>query len=282
MTSRYAVFGQPIAHSQSPRIHAAFGKEQGIALDYRAIEAAPEDFVATLEHFAAEGGRGANVTLPHKQAAFALCAATSERAQRAGSVNTLLRQDDGSWFGDSTDGIGLVRDLSQRQGLDLRGRRVLLLGAGGAARSVAPALLDAGIGEMVIANRTAARADALVDIIGQPQQVTSAYWDSLHEQGHFELIINATSASRSEPAAFHLPLSLVDSLTAAVDLNYGEAAIPFLAWARAVDCRYCFDGLGMLVEQAAESFHLWHGVYPQTDTIYAELRAHALTLVTAD
>jgi len=282
MTPRYAVFGQPIAHSQSPRIHTAFGKEQGIAVDYRAIEASPEAFVETLERFAAEGGRGANVTLPHKQAAFAVCANVSQRAQRAGSVNTLLRQDDGQWYGDSTDGIGLVRDLSQRQGLDLRGRRVLLLGAGGAARSVAPALLDAGIGEMVIANRTASRADALVDIIGQPQRVTSAYWHSLHEQGNFELIINATSASRSEPAQFHLPLSLVDSLTAAVDLNYGEAAIAFLAWARTAPCRYCFDGLGMLVEQAAESFYLWHGVYPQTDAIYAELRAHALSLVMAD
>jgi len=281
MTDFYAVFGQPIAHSQSPRIHTAFGKEQGIAVDYRAIEAAPEEFAAAVERFAAEGGVGANVTLPHKQAAFALCADTSERAQRAGSVNTLVRQG-AQWYGDSTDGIGLVRDLSQRQGLDLRGRRVLLLGAGGAARSVAPALLEAGIGEMVIANRTAARADALVDVIGQPQQVTSAYWDSLHEQGNFQLIINATSASRNTAAPFHLPLSLVDSLTAAVDLNYGEAAIPFLAWARSVSCRYCFDGLGMLVEQAAESFHLWHGVYPQTDAIYAELRAHALTLVTAD
>jgi len=271
MTFRHALFGQPIAHSQSPRIHAAFGQAQGIALEYRTIEAAPDAFAAALERFAEAGGSGANVTLPHKQAAFALCAETSERARRAGSVNTLLRRD-GHWYGDSTDGVGLVRDLSQRHGLDLRGRRALLLGAGGAARSVIPALLDAGISELVISNRTAARADELVDVIGEPQRVTSAYWEDLNAQGCFELIINATSAGHGDAPSLRLPLSLVDSLTVAVDLNYGQAAIPFLAWARSAPCRYCFDGLGMLVEQAAESFALWHGVHPQTNAIYTELR----------
>jgi shikimate dehydrogenase len=188
-------------------------------VDYRAIEASPEQFPAALEAFAADGGVGANVTLPHKEAAFALCTTTTSRAQRAGAVNTLLRKGE-RWHGDNTDGIGLVRDLTGRHGLDLRGRRVLLLGAGGAARG--------------------------------------------NESG------------------FSLPLSLVNSMTTAVDLNYGEASIPFLAWARAAGCRNSFDGLGMLVEQAAESFQQWHGMRPETDAIYAELRAGDALLVTAD
>lgn len=279
--SRYAVFGQPIVQSQSPRIHAAFGHAQGIAVDYRAIEAAPQDFAAALEAFAADGGVGANVTLPHKEAAFALCATSTSRAQRAGAVNTLLRKGE-RWHGDNTDGIGLVRDLTGRHGLDLRGRRVLLLGAGGAARGVAPALLDAGILELVVANRTPARADALADAMSEPGRAISAYWEDLREQGDFELIINATSAGRNDAAVFNLPLSLVNSLTTAVDLNYGEVAIPFLAWARAAGCRNSFDGLGMLVEQAAESFQLWHGVRPDTSEVYAELRGRTDTLVSAD
>ena len=279
--ARYAVFGQPIAHSQSPRIHAAFARAQGIALDYRAIDASPQDFAAALEAFAADGGVGANVTLPHKEAAFALCATTTSRAQRAGAVNTLLRKGE-RWHGDNTDGIGLVRDLTGRHGLDLRGRRVLLLGAGGAARGVAPALLDAGILELVVVNRSPERADALADAMNEPGRAISAYWDALRELGDFELVINATSAGRGEGGAFQLPLSLVNSLTTAVDLNYGEAAIAFLAWARAASCRNSFDGLGMLVEQAAESFQLWHGVRPDTNEVYAELRGQANTLVSAD
>lgn len=278
---RYAVFGQPIAHSQSPRIHAAFARAQGISMDYRAIEAAPQEFEAALQAFAADGGVGANVTLPHKEAAFALCATTTSRAHRAGAVNTLLRKGE-RWHGDNTDGIGLVRDLTGRHGLDLRGRRVLLLGAGGAARGVAPALLDAGILELVVANRTPERADALADAMSEPGRAISAYWEDLREQGDFELIINATSAGRNDAAVFNLPLSLVNSLTTAVDLNYGEVAIPFLAWARAAGCRNSFDGLGMLVEQAAESFQQWHGVRPDTEAVYAELRGQAGSLASAD
>jgi shikimate dehydrogenase len=278
---RYAVFGQPIAHSQSPRIQTAFGKAEGIEIDYRRIEAAPEAFAAALEAFAADAGVGANVTLPHKEAAFALCTTTTSRAKRAGAVNTLLRKGD-HWHGDNTDGIGLVRDLTGRHGLDLRGRRVLLLGAGGAARGVAPALLDAGILELVVVNRSPERADALADAMGEPGRANSRYWDDLRDQGDFELIVNATSAGRGRDASFTLPLSLVNSMTTAVDLNYGESAIAFLAWARSAHCRNSVDGLGMLVEQAAESFQQWHGVRPETDAIYAELREHDSLLVTAD
>ncbi|WP_115559247.1 shikimate dehydrogenase [Xanthomonas dyei] len=254
----------------------------GIALDYTAIDAPPDAFASTLQRFADEGGKGANVTLPLKEAAFALAASLSDRAQLAGAVNTLVRND-GQWQGDNTDGVGLVRDLTDRHGLDLRGRRVLLLGAGGAARGVAPALLDAGVTEMVVVNRSPERADALCDALGEPGRVVSRYIEDLRELGDFELIVNATAAGRDRDAgAFSLPLGLVNSLTAAVDLNYGETAIAFLAWARAAHCRYAIDGLGMLVEQAAESFALWHGVRPDTDPVYAALRARDAVLVSAD
>ncbi|HEY0332897.1 MAG TPA: shikimate dehydrogenase [Stenotrophomonas sp.] len=279
--SRFAVFGHPIAQSLSPRIHAAFGRQTGIALEYSQVDAAPDAFAGALSRFALEGGQGANVTLPLKEAAFALAATRSERATRAGAANTLVRRGEG-WHADNTDGAGLVRDLTDRHGLDLRGRRVLLLGAGGAARGVAPALLDAGVREMVIVNRSPERADALADTLGEPERATARYWQDLRELGDFELIVNATAAGRQDSQPFSLPLSLVDSMTAAVDLNYGEVAIGFLAWARAVGCRDVVDGLGMLVEQAAESFALWHGRRPETDAIYAELRQRAPALVGAD
>ncbi len=279
--SHYAVFGHPVSHSLSPRIHAAFGRQTGIALDYTAIDAAPENFLQALAAFAAGGGKGANVTLPLKEAAFALCAATSDRARRAGAVNTLTRSD-GRWHGDNTDGIGLVRDLTERLALDLRGRRALLLGAGGSARGVAPALLDAGVSELIIANRTAERADALADALGEPQRAHSRYWNDLVNEGDFALIVNATSASRDGTQEFSLPFALSTPRTLAVDLNYGEAAIPFLAWARTAGCRDVVDGLGMLVEQAAASFERWHGVRPDTAPVYAMLRGKDVSLVTAD
>lgn len=279
--SRYAVFGHPVAHSLSPAIHADFGKQTGIALDYTAIDAPLDHFSAALQRFGDEGG-GANVTLPLKEAAYALASSLSDRARLAGAVNTLVRNE-GQWQGDNTDGAGLVRDLTERQGLDLRGRRVLLLGAGGAARGVAPALLEAGITAMVVVNRSPERADALSDALGEPARVTSRYIEDLRELGDFELIVNATAAGRDRDAgAFALPLGLVNSLTAAVDLNYGDTAIAFLAWARSAQCRYAIDGLGMLVEQAAESFALWHGVRPDTDPVYAALRAREAVLVSAD
>lgn len=277
---RYAVFGHPVLHSLSPKIHQAFAKQSGIALEYLAIECAPGDFAGTLSSFARGGGEGGNVTLPHKQRAAELCTLLSARAKRAGAVNTLIKHGNG-WLGDNTDGAGLVRDLTNRHGLDLRGRRTLMLGAGGAARGVAPALLDAGIGELYVVNRDTQKADALVDLLGEPGRVHSRYFDDLASLGEFELILNATSATRhgSLPA---LPMGMVGARTAAVDLSYGEAAIPFLAWARAARAAQAIDGLGMLVEQAAESFFLWHGVRPDTDPVFAELQARHAALVTAD
>ena len=275
MRKHYAVFGSPVAHSLSPRIHAAFARQAGIDMDYIAIEA--EDFAAALDAFE---GDGASVTLPHKQVAAALCSTLGDRARRCGVVNT-LRRIDGGWQGDNTDGVGLVRDLTGRHRLDLRGRRTLLLGAGGGARGVAPALLDAGIGELFIVNRTPGRTDALADSLGEPARVHPRHFEDLKSFGEFDLVVNATSATRHGELPF-LPISLVGRRTTAVDLSYGEAAIPFLAWARASAAHEAIDGLGMLVEQAAESFHLWHGVRPETQAVYATLRERDAGLVSAD
>jgi len=280
MSKHYAVFGHPVAHSLSPQIHAAFGRQTGIPVDYRAIDVEPGQFTHALADFVAQGGAGANVTLPLKQAAFSLCDDLTERARRAGAVNTLVRNGD-TWHGDNTDGAGLVRDLTDRRALDLRARRTLLLGAGGAARGVAPALLDAGIGELFVVNRTPQRTDALADALGEPGRVHPRYLTDLPALGEFDLIVNATSATR-DGALFSLPRALVGRRCAAVDLNYGEAAIPFLAWARASGCHDAVDGLGMLVEQAAESFARWHGVRPETDAVFDGLHAHQAALVTAD
>jgi shikimate dehydrogenase len=280
MTQRYAVFGHPVAHSLSPRIHLAFGRQLGIELHYDRREVEPGRFVEALADFAAEGGVGANVTLPYKEAAFALAAEVSERARRAGAVNTLTRHGD-HWDGDNTDGAGLVRDLTERHRLDLRGRRVLLLGAGGAAHGVAPALLDAGIDALVVVNRCADRADRLIDALGDPTRVSSRYWEDLDSAGDFELVVNATSAGRQD-TRMALPFALGAPRFDAVDLSYGEAAIPFLAWARAARATHAIDGLGMLVEQAAESFEVWHRRRPDTEPVYQELRAGAVALHTAD
>ncbi|MDQ3288972.1 MAG: shikimate dehydrogenase [Pseudomonadota bacterium] len=277
---QFAVIGQPVAHSLSPRIHARFSRQTGIALDYRAIEAGPGDFAELLAAFAAEGGAGANITLPHKERAAAICDSLGDRARRSGAANTLIRTGNG-WHGDNTDGIGLVRDLTGRCGMDLRSRRVLMIGAGGAARGVAPALLDARIGDLFVVNRNSARADQLSDLLGEPDRVHVRYLDDVGSLGAFDLIINATSAARgSEGLA--LPGSLVAPRADVVDLSYGEVAIPFLAWARAAGADKIIDGLGMLVEQAAESFLLWHGVRPDTDEVYEQLRSHSASLATGD
>jgi shikimate dehydrogenase len=280
MTQHFAVFGNPIAHSLSPRIHAAFARQAGIDMDYVAIEATPGDFAARLQAFADAGGKGANITLPLKSLAAELATSIGERAGRVGAANTLLRTADG-WHADNTDGIGLVRDLTDRHALDLRGRRTLIVGAGGGARGIAPALIDAGIGELYVVNRTTERADALVDMLGLPGRVHARYLGDVATLGEFDLVINATSANRGGTLG-PLPRSLVGRRTVAVDLSYGEAAIPFLAWARATGCHDAIDGLGMLVEQAAESFKLWHGMRPDTNPVFATLNGHAAALVTAD
>jgi shikimate dehydrogenase len=267
----FAVFGHPISHSLSPQIHQAFGRQFGIAIEYRAIDATAEDFAAAVHRFFADGGRGANVTLPHKASAFALADDTSVAASRAGTANVLTRLLDGRLSAHNTDGDGMVRDITERHAADLRGHNALLLGAGGAARGVAWNLLDAGVETLTIVNRSPASADALADAIGEPARAHTRYWEDLDSIGSYDLIIHATSAGVLG-SALKLPLSLVGSRAFCYDLSYGTAAGVFLAWAHAAGALHAHDGLGMLVETAADAFELWHGKRPDTDPVYASLR----------
>ncbi|WP_266157262.1 shikimate dehydrogenase [Dyella silvatica] len=268
---QFAVFGHPISHSLSPQIHQVFAHQLGLELGYRTIDASPEAFTAEVRHFFAEGGRGANVTLPHKTAAFALADEHSEAAKRAGSANVLTRLPDGRLAAHNTDGAGMVRDLTDRHQVDLRGHTALLLGAGGAARGVAWDLLDAGVETLTIVNRSPEAADALADAIGDPLRAHTRYWEDLADIGSFDLIVNATSAGVLGKS-LELPFALAGNRATCYDLSYGVAATGFLAWARVAAARYAFDGLGMLVETAADSFELWHDRRPDTEPVYAELR----------
>ncbi|MGP1664522.1 MAG: shikimate dehydrogenase [Rhodanobacter sp.] len=269
--AQFAVFGHPISHSLSPQIHQLFAQQFGIDLAYRAIDAAPADFVAAVQRFFAADGRGANVTLPHKAAAFALADQHSVNAARVGSANVLTRLADGQLAAHNTDGDGLVRDLTERHDVDLRGRTALLLGAGGAAHGVAWNLLDAGVETLTIVNRSPEAADVLADAIGDPLRARTRYWADLANIGSYDLIVNATSAGVLG-VSLQLPFSLIGARALCYDLSYGAAAISFLAWAKTAGARYTFDGLGMLLETAADAFELWHEQRPDTEPVYQLLR----------
>ncbi|MEP7185906.1 MAG: shikimate dehydrogenase [Rhodanobacter sp.] len=271
--AQYAVFGHPISHSLSPKIHEAFAQQFGLAIEYRTIDATPADFAVEVARFFADGGRGANVTLPHKASAFALADERSEAATRAGGANVLTRTRDGRLAAHNTDGAGMVRDLTERHDVDLRGHTALLLGAGGAAHGVAWNLLDAGVQTLTIVNRSPEAADVLADAIGDPARAHTRYWKDLADIGSYDLIINATSAGVLG-TTMQLPPSLVGARALCYDLSYGAAASSFLNWAQAARARYAFDGLGMLLETAADAFELWHGKRPDTPPVYRALRQH--------
>ena len=268
MTDAYAVFGNPIAHSKSPRIHAEFARQTGQDMTYIARLARLDGFAEAVAEFRAEGGRGANVTVPFKEQAFALATRLSERARMAGAVNTLSFEADGL-FGDNTDGAGLVRDLTANLGLDLAGRRILLMGAGGAARGVILPLLEQNPAHLVIANRTADKAVALARAFDAgPGTLAGGGYENL--AGGFDLVINATAASLAGDLP-PLPDDVFAPGALAYDMMYGRDT-PFLVFARIHGARTA-DGLGMLVEQAAEAFLLWRGVRPDTGPVLDLLRA---------
>lgn len=267
MAVRYGVIGNPIHHSRSPLIHSAFAEQTGIDLDYTAILAPLDGFVATVAHFRGEGGLGLNVTVPFKSEAFALCHTLSERAQRAGAVNTLIFPTDPSSSdirGDNTDGVGLLRDLAFHQ-IQLKDKKILLLGAGGASRGVLAPLLAEGPAQLLVANRRAATAERLAtdfqDLADTHTQLGACALDTLPADV-FDLIINATSASLSGEQ-LPLPDELIGQKSTVYDMAYGREPTMFMQWGAALGAT-AFDGLGMLVEQAAESFYLWHGIRPET------------------
>ncbi|MES2316745.1 MAG: shikimate dehydrogenase [Pseudomonadota bacterium] len=269
MSDRYCVIGNPIGHSRSPAIHAAFALQTGQDLVYERCLAPLDGFAATVAGLVAAGVRGANVTLPFKLDAAALATTLSPRAQAAGAVNTLSFTD-GLVHGDNTDGAGLVNDITRNAGFGVKGKRVLLLGAGGAARGAILPLFGERPRELVIANRTRASADALVARFAAPGQLVSSC-EFAELAGRFDLVINATSASLSG-ALPPLPAWIFGPRTLALDMMYGNKPTLFMEFASGCGATVR-DGLGMLVEQAAEAFTLWRGVRPDTTTILESMRS---------
>jgi shikimate dehydrogenase len=274
MSDCYAVFGNPVAHSQSPRIHAAFAAQTGEEITYTARLVPLGEFPAAVQQFMAEGGKGANVTVPFKEEAFLLCTLAGNtltpRARQAGAVNT-LRFTNNSIAGDNTDGAGLVRDIEKNLGYPLADRRVLLLGAGGAARGVLAPLLECHPATLTIANRTAAKAEALAVEFGTSTTALQGGGFAALEGQTFDVLINATSASL-ENVALPLPKGVFGPGCLAYDMMYGKHETPFLAQAHAAGVAWRSDGLGMLLEQAAESFFVWRGMRPETRPLLKTLR----------
>ncbi len=271
-SDRYAVIGHPVAHSQSPFIHAEFARLTGEPVDYGRIECPLDGFEASVRRFEHEGGRGCNVTVPFKLDAWALATWRTERAELAGAAN-VLRFDAHGWWADNTDGIGLVRDIELNAGRPLAGSRVLLVGAGGAGAGVLGPLLQGRPATLTVCNRTGAKADALVQRHAGLARAVAADLCSLPLAAPgvgYDIVINA-SASSLQGADVPVPASVLAPGALAVDLMYGAAAAPFLRWAADAGAS-ARDGLGMLVEQAAEAFFDWRSVRPPSAPVLAALR----------
>ncbi len=270
MSDHYAVMGNPIAHSKSPRIHTLFAQQTGQSLVYEALLVTADGFADAVATFRAEGGKGLNITVPFKQEAWALAAEQTERARRAGAVNTLWFRADGSTLADTTDGVGLVRDLMVNHSIALRAKRILILGAGGAVRGVLEPILAQQPAVVVIANRTASKARELAQLFADLGSISGCGFDELSGQ-QFDLVINGTAASLAGEVP-PLPDDLLADNASCYDMMYGVTVTPFQRWATAHGARHSLDGLGMLVEQAAEAFALWRGVRPESVPVIRQLR----------
>ncbi|MEE1675945.1 shikimate dehydrogenase [Agarivorans aestuarii] len=264
----YAVFGNPISQSKSPFIHTLFARQTQQELSYTAKEPADDGFVEALANFWQQGGKGCNVTAPFKEQAFKAAQQHTERALLAGAVNTLKLTDDGLILGDNTDGAGLVADLIANFG-ELKDLRVLLLGAGGAARGVIRPLLDEQVSELVIVNRTVAKAEALAERFSEFGKISSSSFEDL--SGQFDIVINSTSAGLKGQLP-PLKAELIQANTCCYDMTYSADVTAFNAWASEQGAAKVVDGLGMLVGQAAESFAVWRGIRPGSRQVLRELR----------
>jgi len=267
---RYGVMGNPIGHSKSPMIHTLFAAQTGQHLRYEAILVEIGAFAEAIEHYRAEGLKGLNITVPFKRDAWKLVDERSPCAERAGAVNTIVLRKDGSLFGDNTDGIGLVRDIRDNLGIALCGKKILLLGAGGAVRGVLGPILEEQPSSVMIANRTPARAQELADAFEELGTTDGCGFDEL-DGSSFDIVINGTSASLKGEVP-PLPDALLAKGALCYDMMYGASPTAFMAWADDHNSASIADGLGMLVEQAAESFLLWRGVKPQTAPVIKAVR----------
>ncbi len=275
MTDAYGLFGYPVHHSWSPFIHGMFAKQTGQDMVYRLHESPPERFRTDVLEFFSQGGRGINITLPHKRAAADLVNVLTPRAQLADAVNTIVRRDE-QLVGDNTDGAGLITDLTRNLKLSWKSPRILLLGAGGAARGALGPLLELQPRMLVIANRTLERALDLAREFTEFGPVMGCEFATLENQ-RFDLVVNATSASLRGAVPL-IPIDVVDSMTTCYDMAYGAGDTAFVAWAKRLGAGHAAQGWGMLVEQAAEAFTLWRGVGPDTTPVLRALRQRAATV----
>lgn len=264
---QYAVIGNPIHHSKSPYIHQLFAQQCNQLLEYKPLLVELNNLEQALEDFQKQGGKGVNITLPFKTQAFELVDILSERAKRARAVNVIHYREDGSRFGDNTDGIGLVRDLLFNQKIPIQNKKILVLGAGGAVRGILAPLLDEKPEQVFIKNRTEAKARALAEVFSDLGPI-SAINDLKKEQ--FDIVINGTSASLQDKV-LALPKGIVSKNACCYDMAYGKGMTPFLNWGKQEGAAFCLDGAGMLVEQAAESFYIWRSVRPETVEIIKKL-----------
>ncbi len=268
---RYAVMGNPVTHSKSPQIHLEFARQTGQRMVYEAIQVNDGGFRQAVGNFRAAGGKGLNITLPFKQEAWGLVDERSERAERAGAVNTIMFLETDSIFGDNTDGVGLVRDIVVNQSINITDKRLLILGAGGAVRGILSPLLAENPSEIVIANRTIDKAEALAIEFSVGMSIQGCGFGMLGDR-QFDLVINGTAASL-QGEQLPLPDGILAGNATCYDMMYGISATPFLDWGQAQGASRLLDGVGMLVEQAAESFNLWRGVRPETVSLIGLLSA---------
>jgi shikimate dehydrogenase len=270
MTDQYAVIGHPISHSKSPKIHQAFAKQTGQSLEYRAIDIYPDDVAGQIQQLHdALKLKGLNVTVPFKETMWSLIEDLSDRAHRAGAVNTVVISEDGHLFGDNTDGVGLCRDLLDNHGIQVNGKHILLLGAGGASRGVIEPLLALNPASLFIANRTAQKAVDLAHDFKDLGNINGGGWENI--TGQFDLLINATAASLQGEVPPISPTVLADG-AACYDMMYGDKDTAFVQWAKQHGVTQAFDGLGMLVEQAAEAFFIWRNFRPDSQAVINMLR----------
>ena len=267
---RYAVFGNPIKHSKSPQIHTLFAQQTNQSLSYTAELVEPEQFNRAVNDFIKNSGKGLNITVPFKEDAWACATQRSERAQRAGAVNTLMLQQNGTLYGDTTDGVGLVRDLVQNHNIVLSNKDILIIGAGGAVRGVLEAILEKKPASLLIANRTKQKAVKLAEDFTDLGNVDGCGLDEINDRD-FDIVINGTSASLKGDLP-PLPKTIFRKNSSSYDMMYAAQATLFMQWSTENNASQVFDGLGMLIEQAAESFFIWRDIRPETSEVIKQLR----------
>jgi shikimate dehydrogenase len=270
---RYGVMGYPVSHSRSPVIHRLFALQTGEKIQYELLQVAPDKLETAVRQFQRTGGKGLNVTMPHKHDVVRFCDHLSERARAAGAVNTMTFRD-GEIFGDNTDGIGILRDLAINQSLTIEGSNILVLGAGGATRGIVGPLLEMQPGSLRIANRTLDKAEAIVRQFSRSGPVSACRFDMIPVSEDYDIVINATSAGIKGEAPPY-PAAAISRNTFCYDLSYGLSPTPFSTWAREQGAERSVMGWGMLVEQAAESFFIWRGVRPDTAPVLKQMKITA-------